>query len=313
MIVVRRVVGTLPAVLFVLAVAVPAHAQVSRSWVSGVGDDLNPCSRTAPCKTYAGAISKTARGGEISTLDPGGFGAVTITKSITISGGGNGAGYGSILASLTTGIIVNITDPADTAATVRIDGLNINGVGTGIDGIRVISAKTVQIENTTIDGFTQQGIDVSTTSALTFVTLKNVTIRNAAGGGVSLLASGANQNAFAFDGVNISRCGNVGFQAQNGSRGSIRNSMFAFNGTSGMTLTEVGSDTSVNIEGTTVTGHTNGITVNSGTNARIAHCLIAQNANSFSTVGGLIDTGGNNTIMGNTNNVPPNGTLFDEN
>jgi hypothetical protein len=65
-------------------IADPAYAQASRTWVSGVGDDANPCSRTAPCKTFAGAISKTAVNGEINCLDPGGFGAVTITKSITI-------------------------------------------------------------------------------------------------------------------------------------------------------------------------------------------------------------------------------------
>src|SRR5438477_3797204 len=49
-----------------------AFAQATRTWVSGVGDDVNPCSRTAPCKTFAGAISKTAGGGEIDVLDPGG-------------------------------------------------------------------------------------------------------------------------------------------------------------------------------------------------------------------------------------------------
>src|SRR6266513_6517543 len=84
----------------------PAQAQATRTWVSGVGDDANPCSRTAPCKTFAGAISKTAAGGEISVLDPGGFGAVTITKSITIDGTGM---LGSILAAGTTGINVNMT------------------------------------------------------------------------------------------------------------------------------------------------------------------------------------------------------------
>src|SRR6476620_9352307 len=61
-----------------------ASAQATRTWVSGVGDDASPCSRTAPCKTFAGAISKTATDGEINCLDPGGFGQVTITKSITI-------------------------------------------------------------------------------------------------------------------------------------------------------------------------------------------------------------------------------------
>ena len=59
----------------------PASAQAIRTWVSGVGDDVNPCSRTAPCKTFAGAISKTAAGGEINCLDSAGYGAVTITKS----------------------------------------------------------------------------------------------------------------------------------------------------------------------------------------------------------------------------------------
>src|ERR671915_2383152 len=89
-----------------LACASAAQAQATRTWVSGVGDDVNPCSRTAPCKTYAGAISKTAAGGEISTLDPGGFGTVTITKNMTIEGT-KGQGYGSILASGTTGVNVN--------------------------------------------------------------------------------------------------------------------------------------------------------------------------------------------------------------
>src|SRR5260370_18818890 len=89
---------------FMFAFASLAKAQATRTWVSGVGDDANPCSRTAPCKTWAGAISKTADCGEIDALDPGGFGTVTITKSITLDGTGTMA---SILASGTTGITVN--------------------------------------------------------------------------------------------------------------------------------------------------------------------------------------------------------------
>src|SRR5216117_82554 len=81
------------------------QAQASRTWVSGVGDDANPCSRTAPCKTFAGAISKTATDGEIDALDPGGFGTVTITKAITIDGNG----WGSILAAGTNGVNVNVS------------------------------------------------------------------------------------------------------------------------------------------------------------------------------------------------------------
>src|ERR1700736_4444847 len=99
----------------------PAHAQATRTWVSGVGDDANPCSRTAPCKTFAGAISKTAVAGEIDCLDPGGFGAVTITKSITLS---CEMGTAGVLVSGTNGIIINaaVTD------TVFLRGLDFEGI-----------------------------------------------------------------------------------------------------------------------------------------------------------------------------------------
>jgi hypothetical protein len=161
-----------------------ARGQATRTWVSGVGDDVNPCSRTAPCKTFAGAISKTATGGEINALDPGGFGAVTITKSITIDGTGN---LSSILAAQVTGIIINITNPSDTAKSVRIRGLTINGAGTGIHGIRVIAADKVSIEDCVIDGFNTNGLTVQ--AGMVFV--RNTVIRNNAAVGISVSSGGA--------------------------------------------------------------------------------------------------------------------------
>ncbi len=140
---------------FILALATVAQAQ-SRTWVSGVGDDLNPCSRTAPCKTFAGAINKTAKDGEISVLDPGGYGAVTITKSIYINGT-HGAGYGSILNSLVNGVIINITDVNDVRKAVRLRALDINGVSTGINGVSILSANNVWVEDSVIDGNTGNG------------------------------------------------------------------------------------------------------------------------------------------------------------
>ena len=141
---------------FILALATAAQAQATRTWVSGVGDDLNPCSRTAPCKTFAGAISKTAKDGEISVLDPGGYGAVTITKSIYINGT-HGAGYGSIINSLVNGIVINITDAADVRKAVRLRALDINGVSTGINGVSILAATNVFIEDCVIDGNTGNG------------------------------------------------------------------------------------------------------------------------------------------------------------
>jgi hypothetical protein len=173
------------AVLFVsitLTLATLAQAQGTRTWVSGVGDDLNPCSRTAPCKTFAGAISKTAKGGEIDALDSGGFGPVTITKSITIDGTGAQA---SILASAANGITINITDPNDTAKSVRLRGLSINGAGSGLNGIKVVTnttASKVTIEDCVIDGFTGNGIDVAAGQ----VFVRNTTIRNNGGAGVKV-------------------------------------------------------------------------------------------------------------------------------
>jgi hypothetical protein len=93
----------------------PAHAQATRTWVSGVGDDANPCSRTAPCKTFAGAIAKTAPGGEIDALDPGGFGALTITKSITIDGGG-----GQVASALVAGTNGFVVAAGSTSSSSRI-------------------------------------------------------------------------------------------------------------------------------------------------------------------------------------------------
>lgn len=118
----------------ILLSASAASAQATRTWVSGVGDDANPCSRTAPCKTFAGAISKTATGGEISVLDPGGFGAVTITKAISIIADGS---QGSILAAGTNGIVIN----APATATVSLRGLTFEGAGTGLNGVRFIAGE----------------------------------------------------------------------------------------------------------------------------------------------------------------------------
>src|SRR5262245_4897188 len=135
--------------------AAPAHAQATRTWVSGVGDDANPCSRTAPCKTFAGAISKTAVNGEINCLDPAGYGAVTITKSITIDCEDT---QGSILAAGTTGIFVNITSATDTLKQVRLRGISINGAATGIRGINFLAGASLHLDEMFIQGFTNEGV-----------------------------------------------------------------------------------------------------------------------------------------------------------
>ncbi len=150
-----------------------ANAQATRTWVSGVGDDANPCSRTAPCKTFAGAISKTAVGGEIDVLDPGAYGAVTITKSITINGTPFQAG---VLVSGTNGVIINaaVTD------TVVLRGLDFVGLGTGLSAVSVLAAKEVVLQNLRVSDFTVAGVSVTAPSAVNLV-MDDVTISKCEG------------------------------------------------------------------------------------------------------------------------------------
>jgi hypothetical protein len=320
----RFILHILAVAAFMIAASAAAQAQATRTWVSGVGDDANPCSRTAPCKTFAGAISKTAIDGEIDALDPGGFGAVTITKSITIDGTGT---FASVLASGTNGVNVNIAvGAADPLRQVRLRGLSINGAGstscsgtpcgtsTGIQGINVTGngASAVHVEDTVIDGFTQNGINVNLTSTSNLI-LRNVTIRNCTGSGVSAVTTGTNVTGISFEHVNISSCG-VGFSAANGTRGSIRASTFGPN-TTGINTAQSTSSTEVNVDSSNFTGHVNAINLTAGVHVRIAKCLISQNVNAIGGIGsgGVVDSGGNNTIMGNTTNQAPNGSTFPPN
>jgi len=149
----RSILFSLCAIAVLGLSALPASAQATRTFVSGVGNDANPCSRTAPCKTFAGAISKTASAGEINVLDPGGFGAVTITKPITIQAIGVEAG---VLVSLGNGITV----AAGATDVVNIVGLDFMGLNTGGDGVRVVSAAEVHIHNCIFREFGSSGVHV---------------------------------------------------------------------------------------------------------------------------------------------------------
>src|SRR5437879_3163610 len=129
-----------------------AQAQATRTWVSGVGDDANPGTRTAPCKTFAGAISKTEAGGEIDVLDAGGFGALTITKAITLDGAGT---FASVLASGTAAI--NVAAGANDVMTLR--NLSIHGFGSTLDGFHFTSGAALHLENCAIFNFSRRAVN----------------------------------------------------------------------------------------------------------------------------------------------------------
>ena len=262
-----------------LAFAAVAQAQATRTWVSGVGDDANPCSRTAPCKTFAGAISKTAKDGEIDCLDPGGFGAVTITKSITIDG--SMTGVGGILNSLVNGIIINITDGADVRKAVTIRGISIQGGGNAIDGIKIFAATQVYVENCFIsgqNGSPGNGIE-DTRTAGGFLEVNNTTITNNSGNGINVNpASGAPQINVHINNCVVQRNG-TGFFAGSNVRATVFNTVFSQNTTGGISAQQTAGGTTV---------------------VDVDHCVVSNNIAGFSaTTANSIIRVSNSTALNN--------------
>jgi hypothetical protein len=289
----RLTLSALALFAFIVICSSPAHAQATRTWVSGVGDDVNPCSRTAPCKTFAGAISKTATCGEISVLDPGGFGAVTITKSITLNGDGTLAG---ILASLTNGIIVN----AAASSVVVIRGISINGACNGLNGIRFIAGNTLQVENTTITGFTGFGIDINRGAAAGgFVGLKNVTITNAVSGGVNVTQGAASVRVSAAH-CFFNSC-NFGIKAGANSIVSARECEATACGVAGFLAD--GATARMNLDSCMSSNNVNGVKADNSAILRMADCTVSDNITKGVSRGGgalgTVESYSNNRIRGN--------------
>ena len=272
-----------------------ANAQATRTWVSGVGDDANPCSRTAPCKTFAGALARTARDGEISVLDPGGFGAVTITKSITINGT-NGQGYGSILAALVTGVNINIVDPADVRRTVRLVALDINGVGTGIHGVRIpggnVAGTSVVIENRRIDGFTSRGISDERTNGGKLV-VSDTTVRHTQDSGIRIAAGGVSRIDAVLTNVRVHNAAVAALTVNGGAKATVSHSVFS-GSTFGLDIEQSGTEAIV--DGSTVTGNTTGIFTNGGAVLRLSGSTVSFNATG---VNGAVSSFSNNRFVAN--------------
>ena len=259
--------------MLVVFTATLAHAHPSRTWVSGVGSDANPCSRTAPCQTWAGAISKTAVGGEIDALDPGGFGAVTITKSITLDGGGFLA---SVLVSGTHGIVVN-----SATAIVHLRNLSLQGLTTGINGIEVPAVSQLHVERCVISNFSNDAINFHPSSGSLFVS--DTTIMNNVNGGIVVatgratvenLHANANGSAVAVTGNAIA---------------TVRNSYAAGNATAFGAI--VNPAAVINLEGVVATHNTTAVSVNGGGTARLSNCTIVSNSTN-----GLLNDGISNLV-----------------
>jgi hypothetical protein len=233
--------------------------QASRTWVSGVGDDANPCSRTAPCKTFAGAISKTAAGGEIDALDPAGYGALTITKAITIDGGGGQVA--SVLVSGTNGIVVQ-AGPSDV---VILRNLRFNGIGTGLNGIRFLSGRDLNVENCYIFGFLQNGIDIALNQATpASVHVFHSVLKNNGGVGIRAANAVAPSVLVGIDFTEIA-LDNIGVEAASHSSVTINNAMISKAASDGIKSdSTTGGDSVISIAHSELINNANGATSTAG-------------------------------------------------
>lgn len=253
----------------------PAHAQATRTWVSGVGDDVNPCSRTAPCKTFPGAISKTAAGGEINCLDSAGFGTVTITKAISIYCEGV---VGGVLASGVNGIIVNA------AATdhIVLRGLDIDGAGTGLKGVTVLQAASVVIEHSFIRNFNaagSAGVSFTPSNANALLEIRDSIISH-------------NGSASDGNGVIINPSGSARALINNS---SINRNFFGLN---------VQGSSNVQVNNSDISGSAGtGVGQGGAANVRVGRSMIVNNFGS-ATVGNVLSYG-DNQINGNGTDTTP--------
>ena len=270
-----------------------ACAQATRTWVSGTGDDANPCSRTAPCKTYAGAISKTASGGEISTLDPGGYGGLTITKSITLSGDGTLA---SVLVSGTPGITVN----AGASDVIIIRNLSINGIGAGTHGINFVAGGSLHVENVKIYGFNNNGIMFAPNGAASLF-VSETSIRDNVGIGIAIQPTGGGGYANATIDRATVQANGQGIRAEDGSTVVISKTIAS--GNLGNGFTAAGASRSVDMSITDSVASNNGLVGvyagNMGT-VKISNITSTRNYVGLLIAGGNIVSFRNNTVFGNT-------------
>jgi hypothetical protein len=281
--------------LFIVSISSAASAQATRTWVSGVGDDGNSCSRTAPCKTWSGANAKTAAGGEIDAMDSGAFGSLTINKSLTLDGGGN---FASTLASNTTGFVLN--GAASDQVTIR--NMSIDGAGgtKGTIGIRVVSTGSVDIQSVYISNFSQRAVSIEN-SAAAQVQIRGCFFYNNAQTAVVVSPLVAANVQVSIDKTTISKNGvgagsAGGIFVTNGGRVVVRDSHIDHNTAPGV---EAGSNGEALIDSSDISFNSDGVKTSGGTTS-VSRCTLNYNSGqATNNTSGTINTYGDNRMAGN--------------
>jgi len=292
--------------IYLALFCMPANAQATRTWVSGAGDDANPCSRTAACKTFAGAISKTEAGGEINCLDPGGFGALTITKAITINCEET---LGSVLVSGTNGIVIAAgTNDSVTLKGIEIEGLSNTG-SSSPNGVLFNSGRELHIHKFQIRNFLESGIAVMTNTAGSRVYIADGYISHcASASGAGIFVSPSAGDNTSINRVQIESCG-VGIDGSANASPlnvSVRDSVVSGGSGNGIQLGSAGGAATMMVDHTTIFANVGvGVTVSGGT-LRIGDSIVTANVTGVSVSGsGILLTYKTNQINGNGTDGTP--------
>lgn len=286
--------------ILVLLPVSACFAQATRTWVSGVGDDANPCSRTAPCKTFAGAISKTAASGVISVLDPGGFGAVTITKAMTIESVGD---WGGILSANTNGVIVN----AGVNDVVTLRSLSIHGAGTGLSAVKFLAGGKLVVDNCYI-GDTATGIDFEPAGASKLQVI-NTTVNNTTASAILIQAGASGSASASLEKVRLTN-GSFGLKVNKGAV-SAKDSFISNMSQIGAKAFGVSSTAQIMLDSTMVSDSVTGVNSQGAlASVFIAHSTFTGNGTGVSASNsGILSSFGNNRIIGNTTDGNPSSTI----
>lgn len=323
---VRWMHGCFALLAFLLLSGTAARAQTARTWVSPGGDDAGPCSRFAPCKTFAGAIGKTPPGGEIDVLDSGFYSTVTINKSVTIDGG-------AVIASIHAGANADaIAISAGASDTVVLRHLSIGSIAQngspGANGIKITSAKAVYVIDSVIENFANSGIDFEPAGGGSLFVRDSFLINNGGSGGAAthagVFVKAASGVAYAsLDNTRVD--GNaIGINARDNSKVTISNSIISWNSSIGLlAASDSNARVEVNVERTLVTLNGNGIASGGCTGAGVAVVRISNVSVTSNSAAGLssnsvlrrgcgkgdIISSKNNTVLGNNPDGAPTQTI----
>jgi hypothetical protein len=273
-----------------LLLASSAFAQATRTWISGYGDDANPCSRTAPCATLAGTLPKTAVGGEVNVLDTTSLGEATITRSVSIIAAREVVG--AMDEPSVTGLTINAPN-----GIVTLRGLTFEANQSGVSGVRVVDAAVVRLEGCRLNGFTADAVDARVSDG-GLVFIDRTTVHGSLGAGLAVSSAGAPVRVVASE---SSFTGNqYGLLVGPRALLTVHEGVLTGNSAAGVRTVTDGGVAEVNVEGAQLTDNGLGVEALDGTVIRLSNANVMGNATSPTHVtgSGLVHSFGNNRIVG---------------